>query len=151
MIKKKDKKPIETSLTVPAQQENLERVQEFVRKQAGAVLTSEKILMRLELIVEELAINIINYGYKEEPGDIAFSCSSHQIDQEKSEFVLVIRDRGIPFDPLTQPEAALQTDIDSSSPGGLGIFLTKKMADNLEYHHDGVSNVLSVTLRDLLE
>ncbi len=151
MIDKKITSPIAQSLTVTAQLENLEALQDFARTQASSVLSSAKILMRLELIVEELAINIINYGYKEKPGDIVFSCASRQIEPNRKEFVLVIRDQGTPFDPLTKPDADLQTDIDSSSIGGLGIFLTKKMADKLEYHHDGVSNILSVTLSDSLE
>jgi anti-sigma regulatory factor (Ser/Thr protein kinase) len=100
----------------------------------------------LRLVVEEIATNIIKYGYPTPPPDdavIQFRCS--YIDNT---LTIMLRDRGIPYDPREHPAP----DLDNSDPatravGGLGIFFVREMADTLSYHHDAASgwNELVVT------
>jgi len=102
--------------------------------------------IRLELIVEELALNIMNYGYESLPGKITLSCEVDSTDPLQKKFLIEIRDKGRPFNPLIKPDADTSLDVESREPGGLGIFLTKQIADELKYHHDGTSNILIVSI-----
>jgi anti-sigma regulatory factor (Ser/Thr protein kinase) len=135
------------SLTVRSHPDNLEKVQDFVRVQAKKSLVPDSTLMRLELIVEELVLNVINHGYRDRSGNITLSCKTDRTKKAKQSFILVIQDWGIPFNPLAKPDTDTSLDIESREPGGLGILLTKQMGDILEYHDDGASNILSVTIQ----
>ncbi len=121
-------------------------IQDFVRSQAQKAHMPDATAMRLELIVEELALNIMNYGYESLPGKITLSCETSSTGREQKKFLLEIRDKGIPFNPLIEPDADTSLDVESRTPGGLGILLTKQIADDLKYHHDGTSNILVVSI-----
>ena len=121
-------------------------LQEFVCAQAKKARMPGATAMRLELIVEELALNIMNYGYESLPGKITLSCKIDSTDLQQKKFLLEIRDKGVPFNPLNKPDADTSLDVESREPGGLGIFLTKQIADELKYHHDGTSNILLVSI-----
>ena len=134
------------SFTVAALPENIGILQEFVCAQAKKARMPDATTMRLELLVEELALNIMNYGYESLPGKITLSCEVESSDPQQKKFLMEIRDKGVPFNPLIKPDADTGLDVESREPGGLGIFLTKQIADELRYHHDGTSNILVVSI-----
>ena len=89
----------------------------------------------LRLAIEEIATNLIKYGYAHMlPGPIQVCCA-----YEHGRLRLVLRDRGRPFDPREAPPPDLSGDIRSRAVGGLGIFLVRQLADELLYHHDAAS------------
>lgn len=135
----------ETSLTLTASLDNLPVIQKFLRKVA-ARHCAEDLGMRLDLITEELVVNIVHYAYPKEQGKIECSCSVEEHDRQHPAFVIKIRDWGVPFNPLSKQATKISTDIDSRTPGGLGILLTRQMADDLEYRHEENCNILLVTL-----
>ena len=134
------------SFTAAALPENIGVLQEFVCAQAKKAHVPGATAIRLELIVEELALNIMNYGYESLPGKITLSCEVDSTDPLQKKFLIEIRDKGRPFNPLIKPDADTSLDVESREPGGLGIFLTKQIADELKYHHDGTSNILIVSI-----
>ncbi len=97
----------------------------------------------LRLVIEEVATNIVKYGYHDHNRDqIHLSCTYDQ-----GVLTITIRDRGQPFDPLTAPPPDLYAAADQRALGGLGIFFVREYADTLTYHHDPDSgwNELTVT------
>jgi anti-sigma regulatory factor (Ser/Thr protein kinase) len=86
----------------------------------------------LRLAIEEIATNVIKYGYERgAPGPIQVRCS-----YDDGRLRLVIRDRGRPFDPRQSPEPELGGDLESRAVGGLGVFLVREMADDVQYRRD---------------
>lgn len=98
----------------------------------------------LRLVVEEIATNIVKYGYATRPpGVIQFACSC-----EGGTLRVMMRDQGLPFDPRDHPAPDLSSsDPASRSIGGLGLFFVRELADQIDYTHDPVSgwNELTVT------
>ncbi len=89
----------------------------------------------LRLVIEELATNIIKYGYPEDaPGVIQLECV-----YDAGLLRVIIRDQGRPFDPREHPDPDMGNDPATRQIGGLGLFLVRESADELEYHHDFAS------------
>lgn len=90
----------------------------------------------LRLVIEEIASNIVKYGYSDAQRDvIQLSCSC-----EQNLLRVIIRDRGRPFDPREHPEPDLNDgDVASRDLGGLGLYFVREFADDLVYHHDPAS------------
>jgi anti-sigma regulatory factor (Ser/Thr protein kinase) len=89
----------------------------------------------LRLVIEEIATNIVKYGY--EPG--APGVIQLQYVHEHGTLRIVIRDRGRPYDPRQHPDPDMSSDPATRQIGGLGLFLVRESADELQYYHDPAS------------
>ena len=86
----------------------------------------------LRLVIEEIATNIVKYGYPQDtPGVIQLQCV-----YANGQLRVIIRDRGRPFDPREQPDPDMGDNLSTRQIGGLGLFLVRESADDLQYHHD---------------
>lgn len=97
----------------------------------------------LRLVIEEVATNIVKYGYHDHNRDqIQLVC-----EYEQGVLTITIRDRGQPFDPREAPPPNIHAAADQRLIGGLGLFFVREYADTLTYHHDPRSgwNELTVT------
>lgn len=97
---------------------------------------------RAELVAEEICVNIIKYAYGNEPGYL-------DIDLEngpKDTLTIHFTDKGKPFNPLEIDKPDVDLSLEDRTIGGLGIFLTKEIADSCSYTRQGDANVLTVTL-----
>ncbi|MFV9506979.1 MAG: ATP-binding protein [Oscillochloridaceae bacterium umkhey_bin13] len=91
----------------------------------------------LRLVIEEIATNIVKYGYHDaNRGMIELRCV--QYDQQ---LLITMRDRGTPFDPRDHPDPADPEglSLDERNVGGLGLFFVRELSDELTYHHDPIS------------
>jgi anti-sigma regulatory factor (Ser/Thr protein kinase) len=98
-------------------------------------LTEEqRYLMRL--VIEEIATNIVKYGYNDDNRDIIrLTCTC--VDGTLS---ISIRDRGQPFDPRDHPDPDLASDDPNQRDvGGLGLYFVREYADTIHYHHDAAT------------
>jgi anti-sigma regulatory factor (Ser/Thr protein kinase) len=105
-------------------------------------LTAEQSYL-MRLVIEEIATNIVKYGYTDANRDvIQLACSC-----DEGTLRISIRDRGAPFDPRAQPDPDL-SDADPSSReiGGLGLYFVREFADDLAYHHDDSSGWNELTV-----
>ncbi len=59
---------------------------------------------------------------------------------------LTFRDNATPFDPGEFPDPELDAGIEERRPGGLGIYLTKKYASQIDYRSEQGGNILRITL-----
>jgi hypothetical protein len=51
---------------------------------------------------------------------------------------------GVPYDPTAQAGPDLTQSAEEREPGGLGIFMTKKLMDMVEYMREGNKNILTL-------
>lgn len=98
-------------------------------------------LMQLELAIEEAVVNICHYAYAVPPGELLV-----HLESLPSSFVVELVDEGIPFDPLAIPEPDLRAAADERKVGGLGIFLVRRVMDEVAYMRDGSRNVLRLAI-----
>ena len=78
--------------------------------------------------VDELSANIILHGYAGTPGQVEIRC---RMDGEA--FMVTLRDSAPPFDPTGVAEPDLDVPLEQRRVGGLGIYLSRKMMDDMRY------------------
>jgi anti-sigma regulatory factor (Ser/Thr protein kinase) len=121
-------------IEVPASQAGVLRLIAFADEveQRDPLSFDQSYLLRL--VIEEIATNIVKYGYPQDaPGVIQLQCVYGD-----GLLRVIIRDRGRPFDPREHPDPDMG-DIATRQIGGLGLFLVRESADDLQYHHDPAS------------
>jgi serine/threonine-protein kinase RsbW len=98
---------------------------------------SNEEILDTQLAVEEAVTNIILHGYKGHAGDIHITCHA-----TRGIIEIQIEDTAPPFNPLSVPDPDFTPDIRSRSMGGLGIFLFRKVMDDVIYRNDQGKNIL---------
>ena len=101
---------------------------------------SKTIINDVNLVLEEIVSNIIFYGYKDAQGHSI----TINFDLEEDELILRITDDARAFNPLQAPEPDINKPIEERKIGGLGIYLTRKFTDNIEYKRVNKENVLTL-------
>jgi serine/threonine-protein kinase RsbW len=129
-------------LRMPARLENLGRLIEPLSDCAEAQGFGKEKIGRIELAVEEALVNVFRYAYPESPGDVEMVCRS-----EGERFAVEIIDSGIPFDATAMPVPDMTEGDQEREPGGLGIFLMKKMMDEVQYRREKDRNILTLTIQ----
>lgn len=132
-----------SSLILPAKLEHLGAFISSVTQAAESKGVSPEKIFDIELALEETLVNIMNYAYPGETGDIEVMCKSDNGEW----FVMEIIDKGIPFDVLSVPAPDLTLDLSEREVGGLGIYFMKNVMDHVGYRREGGKNILEMKLR----
>lgn len=112
--------------------ENLGHFLTFVDEACGRLDADAEASYALRLAVEEVCINLIQYGYAgSAPGPIRIEL--RRIDDS---LTVTISDHGAPFHPDAAPAPDLSSDVEQRPIGGLGWHLVKNMVDRLDYRSD---------------
>ncbi len=115
-------------------------VRDFVATTATALGIADATAERMTLILEELASNVVKYGFDDD--------TRHDIEislwREDESFCALMVDDGRPFDPLSAGEPDLDADLEERGIGGLGIHLVRNMADGLDYERTEGRNRLTI-------
>ena len=120
----------EKKLVVKSTTDNLSSIREFTKSAAEKCGFSEEIIGKIILAVDEACTNIIKHAYKFSPdGDILI-----KVLFEDSKFTISITDEGTHFDPAKIPEPNVKDYYNQRRVGGLGMYLMKKMMDEVKYH-----------------
>lgn len=114
----------------------------FVSETASAMGVHPKRVMHLELAVEEAAVNICSYAYEIPPGEVTI-----RISRETEVVRIELVDAGVPFDPLAADAPDIRSELENREVGGLGIFLIRRMLDEVHYSRSGDRNILSLAVR----
>jgi anti-sigma regulatory factor (Ser/Thr protein kinase) len=124
--------------------ENLDEIREFVGEIARTGGFSDKDVYNIQLATDEAASNIIEHAYQNMPGkvlDLACGVKGDVI-------TVILTDYGDSFDPSVVPAPDLKADLSDRKIGGLGLFLMRKLMDEIDYRPGPrKSNVLTMTKR----
>jgi serine/threonine-protein kinase RsbW len=129
-----------------AKYEFLDEIREFVGAIARQGGFSDKDVYNIQLATDEAASNMIEHSYENIPdGVIDLSCG-----MEDEQIRIVLIDYGEPFDPSAIPLPDLKADLSDRKIGGLGIFLMRKLMDEVHYEpKPDKSNVLTMIKRKM--
>ena len=122
--------------------ENLPEITGKVLSTAAACGLNTKQLGELELSVEEAIVNICNYAHEGREGELEIITDT----DANGRLVVQIIDNGVAFDPLSVPDPDLTVDIADRPIGGLGIFLIKKLMDDVRYRRENNRNILELVI-----
>jgi len=122
--------------------ESVHKIQEFVRRKLYIFNCTKKKLMMIDLIIEEIVVNIVNYGCKGTKNSIV----DIAIETSGGNLFLEISDNGVAFNPLNQEDPDIEAELDKRRPGGLGIFFVKQIAKEMQYVRQNNKNIIRLCL-----
>ena len=118
----------------------LNRLEGFTADFASAAGLSDKDLFALQIVVEELVTNVIDYGGVP-AGEHAATVDLTALD---GLLTIVIRDRGREYNPLLREDPDVTLPAEKRPIGGLGVHFCKKLTDAQEYARVDGCNVLTL-------
>jgi anti-sigma regulatory factor (Ser/Thr protein kinase) len=139
------------SLSIEAKITNLDKVTDFVRAELEETVFSSEQIMKICLAVEEIFVNIAHYAYgKLDPmGNIIPDSGTGQteiiVEADDSRIMLTFIDEGREYNPLRKDDPDITIPAKDREIGGLGIFMVKKIMDEMSYRYEDGKNILSIT------
>lgn len=135
--------------TFPAKLEYLHEMLAFIQTYGLNQNIPVSLVDKIVLAAEEALVNIINYGYPDQTpdGTIEMTC---QDSEERSGLKIMIKDQGVPFNPVEQVPnlKSLSTkseDVANRPIGGYGIYIFVGIMDRIEYQRIDSGNILTLT------
>ena len=126
-------------LEVVALPELLPDVQAFVEERLSAADCPMKSQMEICVAVEEIFINIASYAYAPEQGTATVRV---EVSEDPVAVTITFLDNGVPYDPLKREAPDVSLPASEREIGGLGIFMTRKLMDGVEYEYKDGQNIL---------
>lgn len=114
------------------------KIQGYVSDHLPADYQSPEKVFQIELIIEEVVINIVNYAFT----DVKNGFITVGVGGKEKAFTVEIRDNGSRFNPLEIKAPDLEAPLDQREPGGLGIFLVRQLSGQVTYSRLSGNNIL---------
>ena len=131
------------SLRVENKIEELARISAAVEELAESEDWSPALKFRVNLVLEEFGINVINYAHEGGVHDFEITLLS-----EPETLTIEITDDGIPFNPLEDnPEPDTSAPMDERPVGGLGLHLVRSMTEEMRYERQNSRNHSTLVMR----
>ncbi len=128
-------------LVIEAVTENLPDVQAFVEEHLEAADCPMKAQMQIGVAVEEIFVNIASYAYAPDRGNATVRV---EVSQEPVSVTITFVDHGTPYDPLSKEDPDVTLTAEQRTIGGLGIFMTKQLMDDVAYEYKDGKNILTL-------
>lgn len=132
-------------LEVSAHTRNLALVREFLHAAIKRSALPASDINKVVLAVDEAVANTIQHGYEgREPGSVEVV-----IDADAERFSIKVRDTGVSYDTAkgieSKADLDLQKHIASGNKRGLGLFIMRKVMDEVSYSsREGERNELTL-------
>jgi serine/threonine-protein kinase RsbW len=128
----------------PARFEQLDAIRGFAAQAARDAGMQQSEIDAIELAVDEACSNIVEHAYRgRRSGEIECTC-----DASAEGLTIILRDHGKPFDVSKVPIPDTDADLKDRRVGGLGIFIMRKLMDEVRFEAFGKSgNVLTMFKR----
>jgi serine/threonine-protein kinase RsbW len=121
---------------------SLEKVFGFIDEFAARENIGDSVRRSLYLAVDELFTNMIKY-HPANANDITIV-----LERVADEMTVKLVDRDVePFDIMEAKDPNLLASLDERKPGGLGIYLTKNVVDNIKYEYRDRTSIITLTKR----
>ncbi len=127
---------------VPGTMDALEPARRAMLEFLAPLGLSERLLFRLELVLEETLMNRLWHAYP----DGGMHHTDLQIGLDGDAIELRFEDDGIAFNPLLSADPVVPAALVDAATGGRGLMLTRKAATRCFYERIGDRNVFTVQL-----
>ena len=131
-------------LETKAEVEKLPEVLSFIEQHLEETDCPMKTQMQIAVAAEEIFVNIASYAYAPGSGMAAVRL---EISDEPAAVILTFLDGGKPFDPTKKDDPDVTLTAEERGIGGLGIYMTKKFMDDVQYEYRDGKNVLTLRKR----
>jgi len=132
VLQKNEEKELEAS------DDNLPNAVSFLEDTLNNHNVPQKIIMQMSVALEELFTNVAHYAYIGRIGKVKIA-----LNVNGDLITLILKDAGIPFNPLEKDDPNIKLSAEERDIGGLGIFMVKKTMDNVSYvYKEGMNNII---------
>ena len=132
------------SLCLESRLDELQRLEAAVETLGEQEQWPPALLYQVKLVLEEVIVNIVNYGYEKRGGH---KIDVHLISQPDT-LTIKIADDGRAFDPLSQaPAPDVDANLEDRPIGGLGVYLVQTLMDEAHYRREQDRNHLTLIKR----
>ena len=131
---------MELNLTIVSRIEELRRLAALVEEFGAGENWPPDLVFQVNLVLEEVAINVINYGHDGGLHEIEIALTS-----ELDALTIEVIDDGRAFDPTEDakvPDVTLP--MEERPVGGLGVYLVRTMMDEMRYRREEGRNHLTL-------
>ena len=133
---------VEKHLVLHNDVQQISRLAQFVDSIAADKNLDATTATNINLALEEAVTNVIMYAYPQDKQGLVDVEAKIRDD----ELAFIITDSGKPFDPTAAPEVDTTLGVEDRKIGGLGIFLVRKIMDNVRYDRIDGKNILSMNI-----
>ena len=131
------------SIKVTTTRDELVNITTFVEEFGNREKWPYGLVFRVNLVLEELGLNIIDYAHDEGVHEFYICLTS-----EEGAITIEVVDDGKPFDPLNDaPQPDIASDLEDRRVGGLGLHLVRTTMDDMSYRRDQGKNHLTLVAR----
>lgn len=124
-----------------ASTKHLAEVRDFVAEHASEFGFGSQEISDIRLAVDEAFTNIIKHAYKDD-GQQSVKVS---LGHNSETFWISLFDSGKSFSLTDYKEPDIKEKIKQKKRGGVGVYLIKKLMDDVEYLHEGPQNEIRMT------
>jgi serine/threonine-protein kinase RsbW len=124
----------------PGNVDSLDPLRDYIGELSEKAGLVKKSTYSLKVAIDEIATNIILYGYEAAGLKADFKVLSEITDNE---LIIILEDVAAAFDPLARElpdEVDLSKPLEERAIGGLGIFLTVNGVDDFSYEYSDGKN-----------
>lgn len=104
---------------------------------------SARSALELQVVLDEIVVNIRRHGYKGNSGspiDIGLTLAAGILEVH-------VEDEAPEFNPLMVPRPDFSKPVDERKPGGLGVYLMRRLMDEVHYERKDGKNCLLLRKR----
>lgn len=126
----------QAEMTVAPDDASIEKVVGFLCQTLEEWGTSMKLANKAQIAVDEIYSNIVYYS--------GAKSATITVADEQEKLTIRFCDDGKPYDPTTAKEPDITLSAEEREIGGLGIFMVKKLAAQIDYVNQNGQNTLTV-------
>jgi anti-sigma regulatory factor (Ser/Thr protein kinase) len=131
-------------LSLIADVHSLEKIRSFVTRACRAMGLNSDDVWAVQLATDEACSNVLVHAYAGQPGALEV-----QVEGEPQGVRITIRDWGDAFDPDAVSEPDLTSPLEERRVGGLGVYMMRKLMDEVTYDFDAERGNTLVMLRSV--
>lgn len=136
-IEIKDMESDMKKISITPSLDNLPEAVAFFEEILSDADVSMKIIAQINVVLDEIFSNIVHYS-----GATIVTLGCEIIENR---VILRFSDNGCPYNPIDRPDPDVSLPAEEREIGGLGIFMVKKMMNDVSYKYADGLNILTLT------
>ena len=119
--------------------DSLAKIFEFIDQFSAQELVDDDSQRAFDLAVDELFTNTVKY-HPSNPHDVSI-----ELKTENQSMYLILTDFEVDsFDVTKKADPELSGSLEDRTPGGLGIYLTKRVVDEVQYQYHNRTSIITL-------
>ena len=127
--------------TIEAKIDNIPLLTDKIDDQLSVWNCPLKIQHQIDVAVDEIVTNVAQYAYYPETGMITVQMD---MPEDGRMVQITFMDSGVAYNPLAGREPDVTLPAEVRPIGGLGVFMVKKLMDDVTYEYRDGSNILRI-------